>query len=175
MMLRLMHICVVLAIVQLPMPVRAQSQEYQAGAIKVTQPWLRVPPAAAKVAAGFVTLTNTGTAPDRLIGGTVSNAARVEVHEMSVVAGVMRMRQLQPGLEIKPGETVALEPGSYHLMFLDLQKSPVAGTNLKGTLVFEKAGAVDIEYKVEPAGARSSAKAGKGSGSGSGAGRNASQ
>jgi periplasmic copper chaperone A len=85
------------------------------------------------------------------------------------------MRQLQPGLEIKPGETVALEPGSYHLMFLDLQKSPVAGTNLKGTLVFEKAGAVDIEYKVEPAGARSSAKAGKGSGSGSGAGRNASQ
>ena len=173
--LRLLRIGILIAIAQLPMPVHAQLQEYQAGAIKIVLPWMRMPPAAAKVAGGFMTLTNTGSTPDRLIGGTVSNAARVEVHEMSVVDGVMRMRQLQAGLEVKPGETVVLEPGSYHLMFLDLQKPPLAGTNLKGTLVFEKAGAVEIEYKVEPAGARSSAKAGKGSGSGSGAGRNASE
>jgi periplasmic copper chaperone A len=175
--LRLLRVCILLAIAQMPLAVHAQPLEYNVGAIKIVHPWMRMPPAAAKVAGGFMTLTNTGTSPDRLIGGTVVNAARVEVHEMSVVDGVMRMRQLQTGLEIKPGETVVLKPGSYHVMVLDLQKSPREGTNLKGTLVFEKAGAVEIEYKVEAAGGSSSGerggKAGKGSGSGSGSGSGA--
>jgi periplasmic copper chaperone A len=159
----------------------ARAHEYQVGAIRIVHPWTRMPPAAAKVAGGFMTLTNTGTEIDRLIGGTIANAARFEVHEMAVVDGVMRMRQLQPGLEIKPGETVALKPGSYHVMFLDLTAAPAEGRRLKGTLVFEKAGTIEVEYKVEPAGAKTSgghdhgAGSGSGSGSGAGAPKNANQ
>ena len=130
-----------------------------------------------------MTLVNTGTSADRLIGGTIDNAARFEVHEMSVAEGVMRMRQLQSGLEIKPGATVVLKPGSYHVMFLDLQSAPAAGKRLKGTLVFEKAGTIDVEYEVEPAGVSTSrgsghggaATTGHGSGSGSGAIKNGNQ
>jgi periplasmic copper chaperone A len=154
----------------------AVAQDYQAGAIKIVQPWTRQTPAAAKVAGGFMTIVNTGTAPDRLIGGTIVNAARFEVHEMSVTDGVMRMRQLQTGLEIKPGETVVLKPGSYHVMFMDLTAAPQAGQRFKGTLVFEKAGTIEVEYKVEPA---SAAKPGgavsNGHGSGSGAMKNGNQ
>ncbi len=166
----------------------ARAHDYQVGSIKIGHPWTRMPPAAAKVAGGFMTLTNTGTAPDTLIGGTLVNASRFEVHEMSVTDGVMRMRQLQPGLVINPGETVALKPGSYHVMFIDLKSVPEAAKRLKGTLVFEKAGAVEVEYTVEPAGAGTSGghdhgeaektgntktgntKTGKGAGSGSGSG-----
>jgi periplasmic copper chaperone A len=174
MILRLMGLGLLMVTSQMPVRALAQSHAYQAGPIRVVQPWMRTPPAASKVAGGFMTLTNTGTETDRLVAGTLADAGRFEVHEMSVAGGVMRMRQLGSGLEIKPGETVVLKPGSYHVMFLDLLRSPQAGTRLKGTLVFEKAGTVEIEYKVEPAGVRSSGDhvqgSGKGSGSGSGSG-----
>ena len=66
------------------------------------------------------------------------------------------MRELDKGLEIKPGQTVELKPGSYHIMFMDLKEPPKEGSTVKGTLVFEKAGPVQIEYKVEPLGAKGS-------------------
>ena len=55
---------------------------------------------------------------------------------------VMRMKQVEGGLEIKPGATVELKPGGYHLMFMDLKEPLKEGQTIKGTLVFEKAGSV---------------------------------
>jgi periplasmic copper chaperone A len=153
------------------------AHDYSVGPIKIVHPWTRMPPTGAKVAGGYMTLTNTGTDVDTLLGGTIINAQRLEVHEMSVTDGVMRMKQLQPGLELKPGETVVLKPGSYHVMFMDLSARPETDKRLKGTLVFARAGTVEVEYKVEPAGASTSgagehtghgsAPSGSGSGSGS--------
>jgi periplasmic copper chaperone A len=145
------------------MPSTGLAQQTRAGAITIAEPWLRAPPAAAKVAGGYMILTNTGQAADRLIGGALAVAGRVEVHEMAVTDGVMRMRALPAGLELAPGATIVLKPGSYHLMFLDLPAVPAPGTTLKGTLVFEKSGTVEIEYRV-----LATDRAGKGSGSGSG-------
>jgi copper(I)-binding protein len=65
-------------------------------------------------------ITNTGKVPDRLVGGTLDHARRFEVHEMTMVDNVMRMRPLSVGLEVRPGETVELKPGSYHIMGVDL-------------------------------------------------------
>ena len=109
-----------------------------------------------KVGGGFMKITNTGTEPDRLIGGTAEIAKTFEVHEMKMEGSTMKMRALEKGLEIKPGETVELKPGGYHVMFIDLQKPIKDGENLKGQLVFEKAGKVDVEYKVEARGASGS-------------------
>ena len=128
--------------------------EYTAGTIKISTPWTRVPPPSAKVAGGFMTLTNTGTVSDRLLRGSSPVAGRIEVHEMSMDGGIMKMLELDQGLEIKPGETVELKPGSLHIMFLDLKEAPKEGMPVKGTLVFEKAGLVEIEYQVEPLGAK---------------------
>ena len=80
----------------------------------------------------------------------------------------MRMRELKPGLVIKPGETVILKPGSFHLMLFDLKERPVVGKPFKGTLVFEKAGKVDIEFKVEPFGTRVPGDGGQAAKAGSG-------
>jgi copper(I)-binding protein len=64
------------------------------------------------------------------------------------------MRELAKGLEIKAGATVELKPGSYHVMFMGLKEPIKDGAPLKGTLVFERAGKIDVEYKVEPLGSK---------------------
>jgi copper(I)-binding protein len=132
----------------------ALAQEYAAGAIKVSRVWTREVPGGAKVAAGFMTIANAGTEADTLIGGSVPFAGTLEVHEMKMEGGLMKMRRLEPGLVIKPRETVVLKPGSLHLMFVDLKQGPKRGTAVKGTLIFEKAGRIEVEYKVEALGAR---------------------
>jgi copper(I)-binding protein len=132
----------------------ALAQEYAGGAVKVSRVWTREVPGGAKVAAGFMTITNTGTQADTLIGGSVPFAGAFEVHEMKMEGGLMKMRRLEPGLVIKPGATVVLKPGSLHLMFVDLKQGPKRGTPVKGTLIFEKAGQIEVEYKVEALGAR---------------------
>jgi copper(I)-binding protein len=100
------------------------------------------------VGGGYLRITNTGLESDRLVGGTFPGASRVEVHEMSMDGDVMRMKQIQGGLEIKPGATVELRPGAGHLMFMDLKEPLKEGQTIKGTLVFEKAGPVEVEYSV---------------------------
>jgi copper(I)-binding protein len=131
----------------------ALAQSYSAGPIKVDQPWLRATPGGAKVGGGYVTITNTGTMPDRLLGVTLSQAARVEVHEMKMEGGTMKMREAKDGLEIGPGQKVELKPGGYHIMFMDLRAPFKQGDKLKGQLRFEKAGNLDVEFTVESIGA----------------------
>jgi copper(I)-binding protein len=69
-----------------------------------------------------------------------------------MAGNVMRMRPLQTGLEIKPGQSVELKPGGYHVMGLDLRDGYREGQTVRGTLKFEKAGTVDVEYRVGPIG-----------------------
>jgi hypothetical protein len=75
-------------------------------------------------------------------------AAKVELHSMTMDKGVMKMRPVEGGLEIKPGETVELKPGSLHLMFVGLKKPLATGDHVKATLAFEKAGTVAVEFDV---------------------------
>jgi periplasmic copper chaperone A len=136
------------------MVAQAAAQPHQAGSIEVVNPWSRATPKGATVAAGYATLRNNGTTPDRLIGGSTEAGKRVEIHAMEMDQGVMRMRELKNGLEIKPGQTVELKPGSFHLMFVDLKWPLQKGDRIKGTLVFERAGKVDVDYAVEAIGAQ---------------------
>lgn len=133
----------------------AHAHEYTVGSLKIGHPWARATPKGAAVAGGYLTITNTGKEPDRLIGGTAAFAGRFEIHEMSHDGGVMKMRELPKGLEIKPGQTVEFKPGSFHVMFMDLKQPLVKDQTPrpKGTLVFEKAGTVEVEYAIEAAGA----------------------
>jgi copper(I)-binding protein len=127
----------------------ALAHDYKAGAIEIGHPWARATPRGASVAAGYIKLSNTGSTPDRLVGGTSEAAGRVEIHEMTMTDGVMQMRPLKDGIELKPGQTVELKSGSFHLMMVGLKQQLQQGQRIKGTLIFEKAGPVDIEYQVE--------------------------
>ena len=131
----------------------ALAHEYKAGSLEIKHPWARATPKGASVAGGYMTIINTGTAPDRLVGGSTPMAGKFEIHQMAMDDGVMKMRPLPNGIEIKPGQTVEFKPGSNHLMFVGLKQPFEQGRRVKGTLVFEKAGTVEVEYAVEAIGA----------------------
>jgi copper(I)-binding protein len=135
-------------------PPTTPAPSVKAGSLVIEAPWLRATPAGAKVAAGYLKITNTGQEPDRLTGGSLPMAKTVEVHETAMAGETMKMRKLAQGLEIKPSQTVELKPGSYHLMFLGLQEAVKPGQPVKGTLTFEKAGTVDVDFSVRPIGAQ---------------------
>ena len=131
----------------------ASAGEYKAGSLEISDPWSRATPKGSSVAAGYMTIKNTGSTPDRLMSGSSDVAPKVEVHEMKMEDGIAKMRPVKGGLEIKPGETVELKPGSFHVMFVELKKPLTAGEHVKATLVFEKAGKVNVEYDVRAMGA----------------------
>lgn len=130
---------------------------YRIGALVIESPWSRATPGGAKVGGGYMRITNSGTEADRLTGGTMPLAARFELHETSTQGDVARMRLMDKGLEIPPGKTVELKPGGSHAMFVGLKQPLKAGDTLKGTLVFEKAGTVAVEYAVRPLGSTGAA------------------
>jgi periplasmic copper chaperone A len=132
----------------------AAEQSYKLGQLVIEAPWARATPEGAQVGGGYLKITNTGKAADRLIGGSLPVATSVEVHQMSMSDGVMKMRKMDRGLEIKPGQTVELKPGGYHLMFNGLREGLKQGQTIKGTLQFEKAGSIEVEFQVAPIGAK---------------------
>ncbi|MDP3254680.1 MAG: copper chaperone PCu(A)C [Bosea sp. (in: a-proteobacteria)] len=132
----------------------ALAHDYTLGALKIDHPWTRATPGGAKVAGGYLTIQNGGSASDRLLGGSSEIAGRVEIHEMAVKDGIMTMRPLDKGLEVKPGEKAELKPGGFHIMFMDLKRPLKEGERVKGTLQFEKAGTVAVEFTVQAVGAR---------------------
>jgi periplasmic copper chaperone A len=127
----------------------ALAHDFKVGAIEIDHPWARATPRGAGVGAGYLKLTNTGAAADRLVGATAEAAGRIEIHEMAVENGVMKMRPVTDGIEVKPGQTVEFKSGSFHLMMMGLKQQLQQGQRVKGTLTFEKAGPVDIEFVVE--------------------------
>jgi periplasmic copper chaperone A len=139
----------------------ALAAEIKAGDLVISNCWSRATPGGAKIAGGYLTIENKGTAPDRLIAATGDFAGKIEVHEMAMNNGVMTMRPLEKGLAIEPGKTVKLAPGGYHLMMFDLKDPLKQGDKVPVTLEFEKVGKVMISLDIESIGAQGPAGADK--------------
>jgi len=132
----------------------AQADDVTIGSLKISGAWARATPKGAPVGGGYMTITNTGDLPDRLVGGSSDVSSRFEIHEMSMDNGVMKMRPLEKGIEIKPGQTIDLKPGGYHVMFVGLNKPFEIGQHIKAMLQFEKAGKVNVSLDVQGVGAQ---------------------
>jgi copper(I)-binding protein len=131
----------------------ARAEDVKAGDLVISQAWTRATPNGAKIGGGFLTIENKGSAPDKLIGVSGDIAGKIEVHEMAMNNGVMKMRPLDKGLAIEPGKTVKLAPGGYHLMIMDLKSPLKQGDHVPLTLEFEKAGKVQVTLDVQAVGA----------------------
>lgn len=125
------------------------AHEFKVGDLEIEHPWSRATPMGAKVAGGYFTIINKGSAPDRLLSIASDISDKAELHEMGVKDGVMTMRPVSGGLEVPAGGKVALAPGGYHLMFIGLKRQPKQGEKFAATLTFEKAGTVNVEFAVE--------------------------
>jgi hypothetical protein len=115
--------------------------------VAIDGPWIRATQPGAQTAAGYVTLTNTGSRPDRLVGVATPAAAMAHLHESKTVDGMAQMAGVS-ALDLPPGKAVALAPGGYHIMFMDLAGPLAAGDRALVSLTFEKAGTVTIAFPV---------------------------
>lgn len=127
----------------------SSAHDYKIGDIVIEYPFSRATPPKARVAGGYLTITNNGTVADRLVGGSATISKRIEIHEMAVKDDIMRMRPLPNGVEIPAGETVTFKPGSYHIMFMGIAEPFKKGSRNTITLKFEKAGEIEVEFAVE--------------------------
>lgn len=135
-------------------PGAASAHDYRIGSLHIDHPWSIATPKGAQVGVGYMKITNEGTQADRLIGITSPGARKVAIHDMVHVGDVMKMRQLENGIEIKPGEMVELAPQGKHVMFEELTAPLAKGDRLKSKLIFEKAGSIDVEFAIEPMGTK---------------------
>jgi copper(I)-binding protein len=133
-------------------PSGQQTAGQSQGPIRIESSWARATPPGGKAGGAFVTLRNTGDAPDRLVSAMSGIAERVELHTHIKDGDVMRMREVEGGIPLPPGETVMLQPGGLHIMLLGLSQGLKADSRFPLTLTFEKAGSVQIDVPVQAMG-----------------------
>jgi len=126
------------------------AHEVTVGDLQIIHPHIPQPAKAAKAAGGFMAIVNNGAEPDRLIGIESDLAMKSEVHESKVDANGVGTMDHVDFIEIPPGGTVNLQHGGYHIMFMGLKGTLTEGEMHKATLIFEKAGRVEIEFMVDP-------------------------
>lgn len=126
----------------------AASAETRIGDLVIRLARTRETPAAGGTGVGFLQIRNEGDQDDRLVAVETDAAGSVEIHQMSMADGQMRMRALDGGLAIPAGATVDLAPGGYHLMLVGLRQALVAGSAITLKLRFEKAGEGTVELPV---------------------------
>ena len=132
---------------------QVHATDYKVGSIQISQPWARATPKGASSGAAYMTVSNTGTAAQRLTCVSSDAAAECQIHEMTMDGGVMKMRPVQGGLEVKPGETVTLKPGGFHVMLVGLKGPLQVGKSLDATFKVEGGGTVQVEFPVAAIGA----------------------
>jgi copper(I)-binding protein len=109
-------------------PARAQAP------LQVAAPWVRATVAQQRATGAFMDLRATEDL--RLLSAASPVAGVVELHRMEMVGDVMKMRQID-GLDLPAGASVALKPGGYHVMLLELKHQVKEGEHVPLTLVVE--------------------------------------
>lgn len=128
------------------------AHEYTIGDLVIDHPMAFNTAATAKSGGGYLTITNTGESADRLVG-VRADFPKVELHTTEEKDGVARMMHVE-GIDVPPGETVLLQPGGFHVMFMGLGGDPFeVGEKIPATLIFEKAGEVEVMFSIEERGA----------------------
>jgi copper(I)-binding protein len=114
----------------------------------IGHPYARATPPGARAGGAFFTVENHGAQGDRLIGVASPVAAAAELHTMAMDGTVMRMRAVR-AIDIPAGAKVALQPGGFHVMLLELKQPLAVGERIPLTLTFERAGTIEVTVNVE--------------------------
>lgn len=126
-----------------------------AGDITVDQAWARASAGPAKAGAAFLTIHNRGADDDRVIGAKADVSRKAELHTHIMEGDLMKMREVEGGIEVPAGKTVAFQPGGLHVMFMGLNAPFKEGEHFPLTLVFERAGEVKTDVQILGPGAKS--------------------
>ncbi len=127
--------------------------------VTVSDPWVRATVPSQKATGAFMQLT--ADANSRLVAARSPVAGVVEIHEMAMAGGVMKMSPI-PGLDLPAGKAVELKPGGYHVMLMDLKGQVKEGDKVPLILVIEgkdgKQQTLEVTAPVRPLNAPAASK-----------------
>ena len=102
--------------------------------VEIKDSWIRATAPGQTVAGGYMKITSAKSSA--LVAVSTPLTSRAELHEMSMEAGVMKMRAV-PKIDLPAGKTIELKPGGYHLMLMNLSRPLHKGETIPVTLTFE--------------------------------------
>jgi periplasmic copper chaperone A len=135
------------------LPAAAQAETAITGNLVIEAPWARASIGVRRPGAAFVTIRNRGSLPDTLTAIETIQAERAEVHRTRVSNGIATMSPAGR-VEIPAGDQVIFAPGGLHIMLMGLSSPLTRGSTFPMTLVFERAGQIEITIPVLGPGAR---------------------
>lgn len=130
----------------------APSKAQEVKSISIVTPFVRAMPPAARVGGGYMVIRNDSGVADRLLAARSPGAKGVEIHSSTMEGGISRMRHLMEGVPVPPNSDTALVPGGLHLMFIEPDAPFTVGQTIPVTLVFERAGAIEVSFEVRTGG-----------------------
>lgn len=125
------------------------AHQYKAGALEIDHPWARATAPGQTMGAGYMTIKNSGDAPDTLISISTAVATTTRIHQVKHENNMAKMSAVD-AFAVPAKATVKLAPGGYHVMFMNIKAPFKEGEKIPATLTFAKAGKVKIVFKVEP-------------------------
>jgi len=140
------------------------AQHYEAGNIDIQSPWSRELPPTSPNGAVYLTLTNHGTQPDKLLSASTDVAELVEIHSHILEDGMMKMRRVE-SVDLPPHKAVLFAPGGYHFMLIGLKRPLEADDRFQLLLEFEQNSQALVEVVVQSSDAQSTGKTGHNPGS----------
>ena len=133
--------------------ISVSAAEFKFGNLTVETPWSRATPGKARSGVIYLTISNQGDAPDKLVSITTPVATRAEIHRSQMKDGMITMQPFRE-LTLRPGSSVLLRPGGLHVMLMGLKAPLKRGGTFDMTLTFKNAGPLTVKVRVEKIGAR---------------------
>ena len=127
----------------------AFSHDYYLGKLTIDHPYIIETMPGAKVAGGYLKITNRGSSSDYLLGAESLFSKKIELHAMTIENDIMKMNMLKDGIEIPASEEILLKPGGLHIMFKELNKPLKKGEKEKVVLKFKKNGKIILKFAIE--------------------------
>jgi copper(I)-binding protein len=137
--------------------ISASAHEEKSETLTISHPWTRATAPTQKAGAVFMKIRSENSEADRLIGVSAPDAEQASLHTHIRDGDVMRMRPVE-GIDVPAEGEATLEPGGLHIMLIGLKGPLFEETTIPLTLVFEKAGKVQIDVVVEEAGAQAASQ-----------------
>jgi copper(I)-binding protein len=121
----------------------------------VSHAWVQEAPPSAEVLAGYMNLQNQSLQAQTLLGARSTDFKSVMLHQTVSKGGMAHMNHT-PQIEIKPGSTLQLTPGGFHLMLMNPKKSLKQGDQVEVLLEFKGGLVLPVKLKVSKSSLRSS-------------------
>lgn len=131
-------------------PLAAWAHDTTIGNLTIEHAWSRAT-GQTRPGVGYMVIHNKGAEADRLVAAESPIAGRVELHAHIMENDVAKMVQVE-AIDVPAGGMAELKPHGFHLMMMELKQPLAEGDTFPVTLVFERAGRVDVTFVTQAAG-----------------------